>query len=118
MRRLDYWIKEPARSNAAGSHLEVTLGDQMRNVIFGINITLDGCCDHTTQFADEETHEYWTGVLREAGLLVYGRKTYELMVPYWPEVLNDQSATKADTEFARAFVSINKIVFFTIIEQR
>jgi len=83
----------------------------MRNVVFGINITLDGCCDHTNQFADEETHEYWTGVLREAGLLVYGRKTYELMVPYWPEVLNDQSATKADTEFARAFVSIKKIVF-------
>jgi dihydrofolate reductase len=33
------------------------------------------------------------------------------MVPYWPEVLKSQSATKADTEFARAFDSINKIVF-------
>ena len=33
------------------------------------------------------------------------------MVPYWPEVLKDQSATKADTEFARAFDSINKIIF-------
>ena len=32
----------------------------MRKLIFGINITLDGCCDHTKQFADEETHEYWT----------------------------------------------------------
>jgi len=34
-----------------------------------------------------------------------------LMVPYWPDVLTDQSATKADTEFAQAFVAINKIVF-------
>ncbi|HXO37128.1 MAG TPA: dihydrofolate reductase family protein [Candidatus Acidoferrum sp.] len=83
----------------------------MRNVIFGINITLDGCCDHTNQFADEEVHEYWTGLLREAGLLVYGRKTYELMVPFWPEVAKTQSETKALNEFAQVFDSINKIVF-------
>ncbi len=83
----------------------------MRNLIFAINITLDGCCDHTTQFADEETHEYWTNVLREAGLLVYGRKTYELMVPFWPDVAKTQSATKALNEFARVFDSINRVVF-------
>jgi dihydrofolate reductase len=83
----------------------------MRNVIFGINLTLDGCCDHTKQFADEETHEYWTGLLREADLLVYGRKTYELMVPFWPEVAKTQSETKALNEFALAFDSINKVVF-------
>ena len=83
----------------------------MRNLIFGINLTLDGCCDHTTQFADEEIHEYWTDVLREADLLVYGRKTYELMVPFWPEVAKTQSATKALNEFARVFDSINRVVF-------
>jgi dihydrofolate reductase len=83
----------------------------MRKLIFGINLTLDGCCDHTNQFADEETHEYWTGVLREADLLVYGRKTYELMVPFWPEVAKTQSATKALNQFARVFDSIKRIVF-------
>jgi dihydrofolate reductase len=83
----------------------------MRKLIFAINTTLDGCVDHTKQFADEETHEYFTHLMRDGDLLVFGRKTYQLMVPYWPEVLKDQSATKADTEFARAFDSINKIVF-------
>jgi dihydrofolate reductase len=83
----------------------------MRNLIFAINITLDGCCDHTKQFVDEETLEYFTHLTREVDLQVFGRKTYQLMVPYWPEVLKNQSATKADTEFARAFDSINKIVF-------
>jgi dihydrofolate reductase len=83
----------------------------MRNLIFGINITLDGCCDHTNQFADEETHEYWTDILREADLLVYGRKTYELMVPFWPEVAKTQSMTKALNEFAQVFDSINRVVF-------
>ena len=83
----------------------------MRKLIFAINITLDGCVDHTKQFVDEEKLEYFTHLTREADLQVFGRKTYQLMVPYWPEVLKNPSETKADTEFARAFDSINKIVF-------
>src|SRR5215470_616429 len=83
----------------------------MRNVIFAINITLDGCCDHTKQLADEETHEYFTQLLREVDLLVFGRKTYELMVPFWPEVAKNQTMSRASNEFARTFDSINKVVF-------
>jgi dihydrofolate reductase len=83
----------------------------MRNLIFAINITLDGCCDHTKQVADDETHEYFTDLMREVDLLVFGRITYQLMVPFWPEVAKNQSMTKASNEFATAFDSINKIVF-------
>jgi dihydrofolate reductase len=83
----------------------------MRKLIFAINTTLDGCVDHTKQFIDDEQLEYFTHLVREVGLLVYGRKTYQLMVPYWPEVAKNQSSTKADIEFARAFESIDKIVF-------
>ena len=87
-------------------------GHQMRNVIYAINITLDGCCDHTKFNPDEETFEYFIHLLRdEAGLLVYGRKTYQLMVPYWPDIAKSQSETKADIEFAQTFVSKKKIVF-------
>jgi len=88
----------------------------MRNLIFGINTTLDGCVDHTKQFADEETHEYWTHLMRDADLLVYGRKTYQLMVPFWPEVAKNQSMDKASNEFARVFDSIDKIVFSRSLE--
>jgi dihydrofolate reductase len=83
----------------------------MRNVIFAINITLDGCCDHTKQLADEETHEYFTHLMQDVDLLVFGRKTYELMVPYWPDIAKSQSDTKAENEFARAFDSLDKLVF-------
>src|SRR5215813_4735167 len=83
----------------------------MRKLIFGINMTLDGCVDHTKQMADEETHEYFTNILRAADLLVYGRKTYQLMVPFWPEVAKNQSMPKASNEFALAFDSIDKVVF-------
>jgi dihydrofolate reductase len=83
----------------------------MRKLIYAINITMDGCCDHTKAFADGELLEHYTELLRDVDLLVYGRKTYELMVPYWPEIAKNQSETKADIEFARAFVSIKKVVF-------
>ncbi len=84
----------------------------MRNVIYAINITLDGCCDHTKFNPDEDLLEHYTHLLRDdAGLLVYGRKTYQLMVPYWPDIAKSQSETKADIEFAQAFDSLNKIVF-------
>ena len=83
----------------------------MRNLIFAINTTLDGCVDHTKGVANDETHEYFTDLLREVDLLVFGRITYQLMVPFWPEVAKTQSMTKASNEFANAFVSINKIVF-------
>ena len=83
----------------------------MRNVIYAINITLDGCCDHTKTIADEKLLEHYSRLLREVDLLVYGRKTYQLMVPYWPEAAKDPAASKAEHEFARPFDSINKIVF-------
>jgi dihydrofolate reductase len=83
----------------------------MRKLIFAINITLDGCCDHTKVIADKELLEHYTLLLRDADLQVFGRKTYQLMVPYWPDVAKDQSTTRAEKEFAQTFVSKNKIVF-------
>ena len=58
----------------------------MRNLIFAINITIDGCCDHTKVIPDDETFAYFTNLTREVDLQVFGRKTYQLMVPYWPDV--------------------------------
>ena len=88
----------------------------MRKLIFAINITLDGCCDHTKHLPDEERLEYHTQMLQDVGLLVFGRKTYQLMVPYWPEVATDPSATKAEKEFARVFNSRSKVVFSRSLE--
>src|ERR1700690_3665528 len=83
----------------------------MRNVIYAINVTIDGCCDHTKFKPDEDTFGYFMHLLRDVDLLVYGRKTYQLMVPYWPDIAKSQSETKADIEFAQTFVSKKKIVF-------
>ena len=88
----------------------------MRKLIFAINTTLDGCVDHTKGFADDETHEYFTDLLSEVDLGVFGRITYQLMVPFWPEVAKNQSMSKASNEFAVKFDSIPKIVFSRTLE--
>ena len=83
----------------------------MRNLIYAINITLDGCYDHTKQSMDYEKLDYFTHLTREVDLQIFGRKTYQLMVPYWPDILKGQPEAKAETDFARAFVSTKKVVF-------
>ena len=94
----------------------------MRNLIYAINITLDGCCEHTKMSGSawervaEETLEHYTQLLQEVDLFIYGRKTYQLMVPYWPDVANNPSETKAEINFAKAFVSKNKVVFSRSLE--
>jgi dihydrofolate reductase len=88
----------------------------MRKLLYAINLTLDGGCDHTNGVPDEELFEYSTQLVRGADLLVFGRKTYQLMVPYWPDVANNPSETESDREFAETFVSKDKIVFSQTLE--
>lgn len=90
----------------------------MRKLIFAINISLDGCCDHTKFGGSEGVLEYHTNLLRDIDLFVYGRKTYQLMVPYWPEAEKDPTSTKAEIEFAKAFNSINKVVFSRTLDSK
>ena len=83
----------------------------MRKLIFGINLTIDGCCDHTKGNGNDEVHEYFARLMRSADTLLYGRKTYELMIPFWPDVAKNHSGgTKAINDFADAFASIANIV--------
>jgi dihydrofolate reductase len=84
-------------------------------LIYAINLTLDGCFGHTDgappDDADDALLDYYTHLLRDAGLLVYGRKTYELMVPYWPDIANNPAESEADIAFGQTFVSKHKVVF-------
>ena len=86
----------------------------MRKLIFAINTSIDGCCDHTNFYPDEEMMAYFTQLVRDAGTFLYGRKTYELMVPYWPDfVKNTEGEREADVEYAHAFNAVDKIVVFS-----
>ncbi|MBS1587565.1 MAG: dihydrofolate reductase family protein [Bacteroidetes bacterium] len=89
----------------------------MRNIVYATNITIDGFCDHNYFMPDEELMVYFAQLIQDAGLLVYGRTTYELMVPYWPDVAKTRSGTQAENEFAQALTDTDKIVFSRTLEQ-
>lgn len=81
----------------------------MRKLIYAINITLDSCCDHTKFNPNEDTMEYFVNLTRDVDTFVYGRKTYELMVPYWPDVAKEDPSD----EFAQAFDAVSNMIVFS-----
>jgi dihydrofolate reductase len=83
----------------------------MRKLIAAMNMTLDGFCDHTAMIADDEIHQHYSELLRDAGTLLYGRITYQLMESYWPTVVKNPTGNKAIDEFAIAIDNVSKIVF-------
>ena len=76
-----------------------------------MNMTLDGFCDHTAMIADDEIHQHYNELLRDADTLIYGRITYQLMESYWPSVVKNPTGIKPFDEFAVLIDNIPKIVF-------
>jgi dihydrofolate reductase len=83
----------------------------MRKLIAAINMTLDGFCDHTAVIADDEMHQHYNELLRDAGTILFGRTTYQLMESYWPSVVTNPTGNKPMDEFAVLIDNISKIVF-------
>lgn len=82
----------------------------MRKLIAAINMTLDGFCDHTAITPDEEIHQHYTHLLENAGLILYGKTTYQLM-QFWQTLLKNPSDDDAMNDFAQAIDKIPKLVF-------
>ncbi|MFT3933928.1 MAG: dihydrofolate reductase family protein [Chitinophagaceae bacterium] len=89
----------------------------MSKIIAAMNMTLDGFCDHTSMNADEEIHQHYNDLLRNAGTLVYGRTTYQLMEDYWPGLVKNPSGNKPMDDFAVLIDNISKIVFSTTLKE-
>lgn len=73
-------------------------------------MTLDGFCDHTAGIADDEIHRHYTSLLNNAGTILYGRITYQLM-EYWQTVIKKPTGNTSIDEFAATIDKIPKIVF-------
>ena len=82
-----------------------------------MNMTLDGFCDHTAMSADDEIHQHYNELLRNADTLIYGRITYQLMESYWPTVVKNPTGNKQTDEFAVLIDNIPKIVFSRTLQQ-
>jgi dihydrofolate reductase len=82
----------------------------MRKLVAAINMTLDGFCDHTAIIPDDEIHDHYNELLKNAGIILYGRVTYQLM-QYWQPIVKDPTGNKAMDEFAVTIDKIPKLVF-------
>lgn len=82
----------------------------MRKVIAAFNMTLDGICDHTTGIADEELHQHYSELAENAGVILYGRTTYQLM-QFWQTLVQNPSGEKSMDNFAISIDKIPKLVF-------
>ncbi len=86
----------------------------MGKIIAALNITIDGFCDHTAGIADEDLHDHYTELLKQGDVILYGRKTFELM-KFWQTLIQKPSGEKSMDDFARAIDQIPKIVFSTTL---
>lgn len=89
---------------------------QMRKVIAAFNMTLDGICDHTTGIADDELHEHYSELIDHAGVILYGRITFQLM-QFWQDLLAHPSGKKSLDRFAISIDRTPKLVFSTTMEE-
>lgn len=58
----------------------------MRRLRYYINVTLDGCCDHTAAVPTEATHRHAEAALARADALIFGRVVYQMMEEAWRPV--------------------------------
>ncbi len=90
----------------------------MRPLLYSINVTLDGCVDHSAGPADEAllqetlraTHRHATESIGRADALLFGRVTYQMMEEAWR--LETRTTTMPDwTEpFAHTIDAMKKYV--------
>jgi dihydrofolate reductase len=55
----------------------------MGELMYSINVTVDGCCDHRVGLISEELHQHHADNLARADGLIFGRTTYEMMEDAW-----------------------------------
>lgn len=90
----------------------------MRKLILFNMVTADGYFegqrkDISWHRVDEEVNEFMIAQLKTAGLLLFGRKTFEVMEGFWPS----ESAFEQNPEVAGMMKSYTKIVFSTTREK-
>jgi len=90
----------------------------MRKLVWAINVSLDGFADHTVGIGvDDDLHGFFSDLLDDMDLVVFGRVTYQLMEAAWPNAHKDPNATKRTLEFAGKFNAIPKVVFSRTLDK-
>ena len=90
----------------------------MAKLIYIINTSLDGYIEDASgsidwSDPDEETHDFFSDLIRPVGVYLYGRRMYDMMYVWqsppaeWPQAMQD---------FARVWQEADKIVYSRTLE--
>src|ERR1700682_1812587 len=89
----------------------------MRPLRYSINGALDGCCDHRAIPADEDLHRHAVENLNQAGALLLGRVTYEMMESAWRPPAPTGARPDWMEAFAQTINAAQKYVVSSTLEQ-
>lgn len=94
----------------------------MRDVIYSASISVDGFLgaedgEDAWVVPDPELHRHFNDLDASFDLHLYGRRMYELMSGYWPNVEEGSGAPDYEIEYARIWRGMPKIVFSGSLRQ-
>ena len=88
----------------------------MQPLLYSINVTLDGCCDHRSIPADEEIHRHATQGIAQADALLFGRVTYQMMEEAWRLDTRTIEMPEWTEPFARTIDAAKKYVVSSTLD--
>lgn len=94
----------------------------MARLVYQMGTSLDGYVEDPSGSIDwgaplEDLHRIANENVREASAFLFGRRLYEMMEPYWPDIAADPSGVpEVEAEFAREYVNTPRLVFSDSLE--
>lgn len=94
----------------------------MAKLVYQMGTSLDGYVEDAAGSIDwgappEDVHRIANENARQAGAFLFGRRVYEMMEPYWPDLARDPGdAAEVEVEFAHAYVETPRYVFSDSLE--
>jgi dihydrofolate reductase len=93
----------------------------MRSIHLFVMLSLDGYFegpnhDLSWHNVDDEFNKYAIEQLKETGLIMFGRRTYQLMESFWPKAAADPETSPDVREVAGLINNTEKIVFSRRLE--
>lgn len=91
----------------------------MGKIVVSMNLSLDGYIeargedDGSWLSIDGEVHRFFNALASRAELFLYGRKVYEVMIPYWPDAAEGTENPDYEREYGRLWVKTPKLVVST-----
>jgi dihydrofolate reductase len=95
----------------------------MRKIIYSMPISVDGFVEGPNGldwvFADKALHELSTEAMRTTGTVLFGRGTYELFFPFWPEAAADPTNPPFMIDYANQLIrpDLEKIVYSKTLKE-